>query len=142
MQKFKYVLQKITESEKEGGIKLEYEIHKQPVKQITIPLGKLTKLHLYFPRTLKKSKQTIIFLKPLKSKWDKSRNRVSKNFWGKQRDPYMNMWVTINESTIANSMGETKRIFVIKDTLRSHTDHTLISYLNKQCSNFTLFIKQ
>lgn len=140
MKKIKYVLISVSESEKEGGIKQVYDVYENPVKRITIRIGKLTKLHLYLPKRIAKTKQRITFLKPLKAKWDTKRNKVSKNFWGKKLDPYMNMWVIVKETIFATPTGDQKRILSVKDSLRSHTDHTLIAHLNKRHSKFTLFI--
>lgn len=73
-----------------GGIKLVYNVLEDHFKEMNI-LG--YKILNPFPAYSSKKKQ--VFLRPFKSVWDKNRNRLPCNYWGKKSDPLTAMWIEL-----------------------------------------------
>jgi len=135
----KFTLLKIEENKQIGGLRLVYQVKTRLTNEIKIPLlVNNISLSLYIPKTLMFKKENITFWRPLKSAWDTKRNRLPKNFWGKEKDEYTNLWTIVDFKNIYFN-DESKKIVLIKDELRNSKDHILIKFLNRKKSKFTIF---
>jgi len=109
-----------------GGIKLVYKVKHYKLRDIFgIKLKSLVPIKT----------ETIVFLRPYKKVWDKKRNRLPKNYWGKIKSPLTNLWVTV----IKDYDGVPGSIPIVR--IKKHIkNHDLIRYLNKATDHFSLTI--
>jgi len=110
-----------------GGVKLVYDVLEQHFKEMNI-LG--YKILNPFPSFKCKKKQVI--LRPFKEVWDKDKNRLPRNYWGKKTDPLTFMWVELEFDY--DSLEESLPLF--KEQI---LDHALIKHLKHIEDEFSLY---
>lgn len=110
-----------------GGIKLVYEIKTSLVKEY-----KLLGITIYIPTFSGILKETRIFLRPFKKDWNKERNRLPTNFWGKKFHPLTNLWLELAYD-YEDIYKETP---LMKEEIRNHN---LIKLLRHSTDKFSIF---
>ena len=78
-----------------------------------------------------------IFLQPYKKAWDKKRNKLPKNYWGKVKNPLTNLWVVLEKDYEA--LPGSIPVAIIKKQIKNHD---IIRYLNKATEEFSLINKK
>ena len=81
--------------------------------------------------------EKVIFLRPYKKVWDKKRNRLPKNYWGRIKDPLTNLWVIVEKDYEA--LPGSIPVVIINRQIK---DHDIIRYLNKATEEFSLITKK
>lgn len=111
---------------KVGGIKLVYDVLEERFKEINIFGYKILNP---FPYYWNRKKQVI--LRPFKDVWDTSRNRLPRNYWGKQSDPLTFMWIEMEFDY--DSIEITLPIF--KNQI---TDHRVLKHIKQFEKEFSI----
>jgi len=110
-----------------GGEKLVYSMIQTKHKQIKL-FGK----EVINPIPFNYKKKQVYILRPFKSYWDKDRNRVARNYWGKKSHPLTYMWFTL----VTDYKNLDKIMFPILD--KQIKNHKLIKHLKKGEETFVL----
>lgn len=124
---------------KAGGIKIEYAVY--ATENIHMRIGKRD---IYIP-FWKYNKQTLVFLKPLKSMWDQGRYKISKNHQGKPKSVFTNLWVILE-----NKKGSTNCYDDLVEWKKDYQDvrpktlcikkehHPIVKYLDLKKDRFSV----